>query len=250
MSPFPSQFPEPGRSFATTQWSIVLRAGQQAEPAGAAALAALCERYWSPVYVYVRRRCRDEHSARDLTQGLFAQLLEQNAIAQASPERGRFRSFLLTAAKNYLINAALHEQAEKRGGKRRLLSLDWEAGESRWRQLEPAHTATAERLFDREWALQLLEGVLRQLRNEFTASGKLEQFEVLRHSLAGGSDRTPYALLGEQLGISTEAARQAVHRLRKRYREVLRQEVGATLAPEEDVEDEIRRLIEILAEPS
>lgn len=236
----------PGRSFATTQWSVVLRAGQQSQPAAADALAALCERYWSPVYVYLRRRCRDEHSAQDLTQGFFAHLLEHNAVAEASPERGLFRSFLLTAAKNFLTNAVRYEQAQKRGGGRQLLSLDWEVGESRWRQLEPGHSATAERLFEREWALRLLQEVMQKLRAEFTEAGKQGQFEILRQTLMGDSGRLPYESLGQQLGQSPEAARQAAHRLRKRYRELLRQEVSATLADDEDIEAEIRNLIEIL----
>jgi RNA polymerase sigma-70 factor (ECF subfamily) len=239
---------EAGRSFATTQWSLVLRAGQQAEPAAADALATLCERYWSPVYVYVRRRSRDEHAARDTTQGFFAHLLEHNGVAHASPERGRFRSFLLTAVKHYLVNAMEREQAQKRGGGKQVLSLDWEAGESRWRLLEPAHATTAERLFEREWALQLLQGVMQQLRAEFTVDGKAAQFEVLRQTLAGGSDRPSYDRIGQELGLFAEAARQAAHRLRKRYREVLREHVAATLAADEDVEAEIGRLIEILGE--
>jgi RNA polymerase sigma-70 factor (ECF subfamily) len=224
----------------------VLRAGQQSEPAAADALSALCERYWSPVYVYLRRRCRDEHSAQDLTQGFFVHLLEHNAIAHASPERGLFRSFLLTAAKNFLTNAALHEQAQKRGGGRQLLSLDWEVGECRWKQLEPGHSATAERLFEREWALRLLEEVMQKLRAEFTEAGKQSQFDILRQTLMGDSSRLTFESLGQQLGQSPDAARQAAHRLRKRYRELLRQEVAATLSDEEDIEVEIRSLIEIL----
>ena len=225
----------------------MLRAGQ-AEPAAAVALATLCERYWSPVYVYIRRRSRDEHNARDLTQGFFVHLLEKNAVARATPERGRFRSFLLTALKHYLINVWQHQQSQKRGGPTPLLSLDWEMGETRWRQLEPAHSATAERLFEREWALQLLQGVTDQLRWEFSEAGKLDQFEVLRQTLVGSRDRPAYDEIGRQLGLSAEAARQAAHRCRKRYREILREHVAATLADGEDVEAEIGRLIEILAE--
>lgn len=235
-----------GRSFCTTQWSVVLRAGRQSDVVAADALAILCEQYWSPVYVYVRRRCRDEHTAQDLTQGFFAHLLEHNAVAQASPERGLFRSFLLTAARNYLVNAALHEQAHKRGGGRQLLSLDWERGESRWHQLEPTDATTAERLFEREWALQMLQVVMQQLRQEFVEAGREAQFDVLRQTLMGSSDKVPYEQVGQQLGQSAEAARQAAHRLRKRYREVLRQAVSATLSDDEDVESEIRYLIEIL----
>jgi RNA polymerase sigma-70 factor (ECF subfamily) len=244
----PSLSSDSGRSFASTQWSVVLRAGHPDQPATADALATLCERYWSPVYVYIRRHNRDEHAARDLTQSFFVHMLEHNAIAKASPERGRFRSFLLTAVKNFLVNAHLQDQAQKRGGGHTILSLDWDTGETRWNLLEPSHSATAERLFEREWALQLLQGVMDQLRSEFADQGKSEQFDVLRQALAGQSDRLPYELLGQQLNLSTEAARQAAHRLRKRYRELLRTHVAATLDDGEDVEAEIGRLIEILGQ--
>ncbi|MCA1702125.1 MAG: sigma-70 family RNA polymerase sigma factor, partial [Actinobacteria bacterium] len=146
-------------SFATTHWSMVLSAGQRSSPASAAALADLCQRYWYPLYVYVRRTIRDVHEARDLTQAFFARLLEKNTLALADPQRGRFRSFLLTALKHFLINEWEKAKAQKRGGGRALLALDFDSKESQI-ALEPSHDATPERLFERHWAMTLLDQVL------------------------------------------------------------------------------------------
>jgi len=233
----------PADDFATTHWSVVLCAGRRGGPEADEALAELCRRYWLPLYAYARRRVADANEAEDLTQEFFARLLEKNALARASPERGRFRAFLLTAMKNFLANERDRANAQKRGGRGRL-SLDLHTGESRLR-LEPAHDLTPERAYERQWALTLLELVLGRLRAEFTSAGKARHFELLQAAITGDR-QAAYAAVASQLGVSEEAARQAGHRLRKRYRELLREEVAQTLADPRDVEEEIRCLFEAL----
>jgi RNA polymerase sigma factor (sigma-70 family) len=236
---------QPAAAFATTHWSLVLRAGQSGSPEADEALAALCQRYWLPLYAYVRRRVPDGAEAEDLTQEFFARLLEKKALGRASPERGRFRSFLLAALKNFLANAWDRANAQKRGGRRGRLSLDFDAGASRLR-LEPAHDLTPERAYERRWALTLLELVVGRLQGEFTAAGKARQFELLKGAITAGGHTLAWGAVAAELGVSEEAARQAAHRLRKRYRELLRDEIAQTVAGPADVEEEIRCLFEAL----
>ena len=232
--------PGPG-SFATTHWSLVVAAGRRSSPAAAAALGDLCQRYWYPLYVYVRRRVADVNEARDLTQEFFARLLEKNTLALADRERGRFRSFLLTALKHFLINEWEKTRAQKRGGGRKALALDFETKEQQI-ALEPAHTWTPERLYERQWALTLLDQVLGQLRREYHAAGKSKLFEQLKGFLVGDSATSSHAAAAERLGMTEGAVKVAAHRLRKRYRELLRQEVAQTVAGDNEVEEEIRAL--------
>jgi RNA polymerase sigma-70 factor (ECF subfamily) len=185
------------------------------------------------------------HEAQDLTQEFFARLLEKNALAAASPERGRFRSYLLTSLKNFLSNEWDRANAQKRGGGRERLSLDWESGESRL-SLEPIHADTPEREFERQWALTLLDNVVRRLQEEFASAGKSRQFELLKETLTGGRAAVDYSSVAAELTLTEEAARQAAHRLRKRYRELLRDEVAATVEHDGEVEDEIGRLFDAL----
>jgi len=233
--------------FATTQWSLVLRAGQGSDSA-IAALATLCERYWYPLYAYIRRKGATTHQAQDLTQEFFARLLDKNAIASASPERGRFRGFLLTSLKNFLTNEWEKGQALKRGGGQPQISLqlNLDSAESRM-SLEPTHNLTPERWFERQWALLLLELVMKRLQAEQEAAGKGQQFELLKEALAGGAERLAYAEIAAELSLSEEAARQAASRLRKRYREILREEVSHTVTSAEEVDDEIRSLFQVLS---
>jgi RNA polymerase sigma-70 factor (ECF subfamily) len=231
--------------FETTHWSLVLRAGHREDRDADAALAALCERYWYPLYAYVRRRVADAHEAQDLTQEFFARLLEKQYLAAADPQRGKFRCFLLASLKHFLANEWKRAHARKRGGGVRRLSLDLDSAESRLR-LEPAHNLTPERLFERQWVLTLLDLVMRRLQGEYESSRKAELFERLKGALTGDRQRLPYAALAAELGMSEEAARQAASRLRKRYRELLREEVAQTLAEPADVDDEIRNLFEAL----
>jgi RNA polymerase sigma-70 factor (ECF subfamily) len=236
--------PFEGADFATTHWSLVVRAGDRGQPDAEAALAWLCGRYWLPLYAYVRRHGHHAEEAQDLTQEFFTRLLEKNTLAVASPERGRFRSFLLTAMKNFLANEWDGARARKRGGGRPRLSLDLDAGESRL-NLTAASADSPERSYERQWALTLLELVVSKLEVEFAAAGKGRQFELLKRAITGEGD-IEYEPIAAELRMSTEAVRQAASRLRKRYRELLRAEVAATVAEPGDVDDEIRSLLGIL----
>jgi DNA-directed RNA polymerase specialized sigma24 family protein len=238
--------PPPAResSFPSTQWTAVVCAGCGGSESGQA-LARLCEDYWFPLYAFVRRSGYAAADAEDLTQEFFAWLLEKHVLAAADRQRGRFRSFLLAAAKNFLANQWDRAHAQKRGGGVNRLSLDFDAGESRL-HLEPSHDLTAERLFERQWALTLLDRVMRRLDAEYEASGKGPQFQRIKQALTGDCQRLPYAAWASELGISEEAARQAASRLRKRYRELLREEVAQTLAEPADVDQEIRELFAAL----
>jgi RNA polymerase sigma factor (sigma-70 family) len=241
-NPFQPQRPA---NFATTHWSLVLRAGDRGDADSGASLAALCERYWFPLYAYVRRRGHEPHEAQDLTQAFFLRVLEKNVLAAATPERGRFRSFLLTSMKNFLANDWDRQQAEKRGGGRRPLSFDAAAGESRL-SIDPADDVTPEKIYQRQWALTLLDSVIARLQEEFAAAGKERQFELLKAVLTGDRAFSGYAAAAAELGMSEEAARQAAHRLRKRYRELLREEVAQTVADPGEVDQEIQSLFQAL----
>lgn len=223
----------------------MLRAGRRADRDAEAALAALCRLYWIPLYAYVRRRTADENEAQDLTQEFFARLLEKEALAHATPDRGRFRAFLLTAIKHFLANEWDRAKSQKRGGSVRHLSLDWRIENSPSFE-EPTHEMSPERLYERQWALTLLDTVMDKLRKELVAAEKGEHFEVLKAALTGERERLPYAALGQELRLSEQAARQAAARLRKRYRELLRAEVAQTVADPGEVDDEIRSLFEVL----
>jgi RNA polymerase sigma-70 factor (ECF subfamily) len=236
---------QPADDFRTTHWSMVLGAGRPDGQEAAAALAQLCERYWFPLYVYVRRRVGDVSEAQDLTQEFFARLLENNVLAAASRERGRFRGFLLTAMKNFLANEWDKAKAQKRGGGRRPLPLALDAAESRL-SFEPAHDLTPERLYERQWALTLLELVVNRLEAEYVASGKVRQFALLKPALTGSRAALDYHSTAVELEMSEEAVRQAAHRLRRRYRELLRDELAQTVADPADVDDEIRSLFATL----
>jgi RNA polymerase sigma-70 factor (ECF subfamily) len=228
--------------FATTSWSLVLAAGGRSQEA----LAELCQAYWYPIYAYVRRRVPDVNEAQDLTQEFFCRLLEKEAIARAQPHRGRFRAFLLTALKNFLANEWNKARAQKRGGGKTRLSFDFDSAESLI-QIEPFHELTPEKLFERRWVVALVNEVLNRLQAEFAEAGKLHHFEQLKGALTGELAADEYERAGETLGITPAAAKQAAYRMRKRYREMFRREVARTTAAEEDIEDEMRRLLRNLA---
>lgn len=230
--------------FATTRWSVVLAAGGDDSADARTALAALCETYWYPLYAYIRRQGHDAQTAQDLTQGFFARLLEKRDLDGAAPERGRFRSYLLAAVKHYLANQYDQAQAQKRGGGRKILSLDFGAAEDRYR-LEPADRQTPEALYLRQWALTLLERVQQQLEGEARRSGNAEQFACLRNYLTGG-ENTPYSEAAARLGMTEGAVKTAVHRLRRRFGERLREEIAQTVPSEEQIDDEVRALFEAL----
>jgi len=233
------------RGFATTQWSVVLAAGELGRRESQIALAQLCETYWYPLYAYVRRRVGNVDEAQDLTQAFFCHLLEKRTIAQADRSRGRFRTFLVTALKNFLANQWQKARADKRGGGRIALSLDFNSGESRY-QIEPSHELTPEKLYERRWVLTLLDRVLQSLRIELAEARKADHFEQLKGTLMGEAAAADYQRAAEALGITPAAAKQAAYRMRKRYRQLFREEVARTVADETEVDDEIGRLLATL----
>jgi RNA polymerase sigma-70 factor (ECF subfamily) len=211
------------------------------------ALEALCATYWFPLYAFVRRKGHDADAAQDLVQGFFTRLLERDDLAEVERSKGKFRSFLMAACTHYLANQAHHDRALKRGGGKVPVSIDRMAAEGRY-GLEPAHTLTAERLFERQWALALLENVLKALAAEMAQAGKARQFEALRPALLGGAEQTPYSKIALALGLSENAARAAAHRIRRRYRELLRAEFARTLDDPADLDEEIRSLFGALGD--
>lgn len=236
--PSPAQFP-------TTRWSRVIQAGDPDAPLARESLAELCGAYWYPLYAYIRRRGYGPEPARDLTQDFFARALEKGLLAEADPARGRFRSFLRTVCSHFLANRRDWEQAAKRGGGRVALSFDPAGAEGRY-ALELADGLTPERIFDRSWALTLLGRVLDALGREYDEAGKGTTFEALRGVLAGDPELPSYAAVAERLGTTEGAARVAAHRLRRRYGELLRQEIAATVTGPSEVDDEIRDLFAAL----
>lgn len=233
------------REFASTHWSVVLAAGDGG-PDAEAALAELCQTYWQPLYAFVRRRGVNPDEAQDLTQAFFSHLLEKNTLGKADRNRGRFRAFLLAALRNFLANHWEKARAIKRGGGRTVLSMDFESSESKY-PLEPSHQLTPEKLFERRWVLTLLDQVLERLQAELSAAGRLAHFEQLKQFLTGGASAEDYQRAAAALDISPAAAKQAAYRLRTRYRQLFREEVARTVGDEQQVDDEIGRLLESLA---
>jgi RNA polymerase sigma-70 factor (ECF subfamily) len=230
--------------FATTQWSLVLAAGGE-DSGSKQALAELCQAYWYPVYAYVRRRVSESHEAQDLTQEFFTRLLEMHSIENADPSRGRFRAFLLTACKRFLVNEWHKNRAVKRGGGQITLSLDFESGESKY-NIEAVDTLTAERLFERQWAIALLARVMERLRKKFVNKEKVNHFDQLKRFISGSKGAEAYRATADKLGISEAAVKVAAHRLRGHYRDLLRSEISQTVDGPDEVDDEIRSLFEIL----
>src|SRR5208282_5241583 len=228
----PSQFP-------TTRWTLVLAAGDPERKEARSALVSLCESYWYPLYAYLRRRGYPAEQAQDLTQEFFVRVLEGRYLDRADPEKGRFRSFILTSLKFFVADEADRQRALKRGGGA-VLPLEFSSGEERY-QREPAHDETPERIFERRWALALIDRVVEKLRDEFVQHGRAEQFERLKVFLLGQSD-APYASLAREMNTSEGALKVAIHRLRKRYRELFRQEIADTVADPGEVESELRFL--------
>ncbi len=234
------------RDFPVTHWSLVLSVGKSDTTRAQAALSQLCQTYWFPLYAHARRRGYSPHDAEDLTQEFFAQLLERQALAVADPQRGKFRSFLLAAMNHFLATEWHKARAKKRGAGQLVISLDLSAAEQRF-DLEPADNASPDKLFDRQWALALLDAVLQSLEAEYADAGKTDFFSALRPTLTGARESQPYAELAAKLGLSEAAVKVAVHRLRKRYRDLIRAEIADTLADPAEVEAEIRHLFAALA---
>ena len=229
------------RWFTTTHWSIVLSAQDRKSRQSERALAALCETYWFPLYAYVRRSVFSSHDAQDLTQEFFAQLLEKDFLKDVDYRRGKFRSFLLAALKHHLGHHRERARAKKRGGGRVPFSLDFDDAENRY-HLEPEDPATPERLYLRRWALTLLDRVVRRLEDESIRAGKAETFVGLKEFLTADRQSRPYRQAAESLGMTEGAVKVAVHRLRRRYRELLREEIAQTVADPAEVDDELGEL--------
>jgi RNA polymerase sigma-70 factor (ECF subfamily) len=231
--------PPGARQFVTTHWSVVVRAGGKS----AAALEKLCQTYWYPLYAYVRRQGHSPEDAQDLTQEFFAKLIAKHYLGDVDRSKGKFRSFLLASLKHFLANEWDKAHAQKRGGGQTIVSLD---AETRYK-LEPADNISADKIFERRWALTLLDEVLKRVREEYAADGKTKLFDQLKVTLTGERSTIPYAELGAQLGMSGGAVKVAVHRLRQRYRDALRDEIAETVAGPEEVEEELRQLFAALS---
>jgi RNA polymerase sigma-70 factor (ECF subfamily) len=235
-----------GARFAATRWSVVLAAADhRAGTASRRALGELIQVYWFPLYAFIRRQGNSPPQAEDLTQGFFAHLVEKAGLGSVDRAKGKFRSFLLAALKNFMADERDKARAVKRGGNRRLVSLDTPGAEALYAK-ELADTMTPERLFERSWAIAVLDQVLLRLEQEYAERGKAATFQALRHWLDGRADDKPYSEHAGQLGMSEGAVRVAVHRMRRRYRELLRDEIMQTVAGPELVEEEIHHLLRCL----
>jgi RNA polymerase sigma-70 factor (ECF subfamily) len=232
--------------FATTRWSLIVDAQSERTPQGQRALATLCELYWYPLYAYLRRRGHTAEDAQDLTQGFFSYLLEHSTLGVADRARGRFRSFLLAALNHYVSNVRDWERAQKRGGASPRLSIDTATAEGRFVR-EPADLRTPDKVFDRQWALTVLDEVLMHVQMDCQSHGSGELFERLKWCLTGDRADATYRELGVALGMTEGAVKQAVHRLRRQYRRTLYAEIAKTVSAADDVEGELHHLIAALA---
>jgi len=231
-----------GGAFALTRWTLVLAAAEGGDVSGSRkALGDLCAIYWFPLYAYVRRRGHDVPEAEDLTQEFFSRLLAKNYLADADRRKGKFRSFLLASLKHFLANEWDRKHAAKRGGGRAVLSLDLLGAETRYGPTEPVDHLTPDKIFERQWALTVLEQALARLRAEFAAEGKDELFGELKQFLTAAGAES-HAEVAAKCGMSEGAVKVAVHRIRHRYRQVLRSEIAQTVATPEEVDEEIRSL--------
>ena len=233
-------------AFVTTHWSVVLTAGRSDTTRAGDALEKLCRTYWYPLYAYVRRRGHSLEDAQDLTQAFFARLLERNWVGQADQQKGRFRSFLLSAMNHFLADEWDKARAQKRGGGLAPIPLQFDVAETRYSH-EPADNVTPEHSYERRWALTLLDEVLRRLRSEYEQDGRGELFAALHPCLVGDRSSQPYAELAVKLGISEGTVKSAVHRLRQRYRQLLRDEIAQTVVEPGEVDEELKHLFAVLA---
>ena len=234
------------REFTTTHWSVVLSAGDRESPQAADALERLCRAYWYPLYAYVRRDGSSPEDAQDLTQAFFARLLSKDYLADVRREKGRFRSFLLACLRHFLADERDRARAIKRGGGRTPLSLDAQDAEGRY-MMEPKDELTAETVFERRWALTVLESARARLREDYARAGKIERFEALERFLPGEQADCTYAQAASRLGLAPGTVKWEVHQLKQRYRELLRAEIAHTVPSAEDVDEEVRHLIAVLS---
>lgn len=232
-------------TFETTHWSLVVAAGSDDSSAARAALATLCEMYWYPLYAYVRRRGANADDARDLTQGFLASLLERRDFENLRQDRGRFRAFLLASLQHFMANDAARRRTQKRGGGVIVLPIAFDEAEGRYR-VEPAEPATPETLYERRWALMVIERVLAHLRLEWETLGRGAEFDELKSCLLGQAPAGGYASIAEKLDTTEGAIKVAVHRLRRKFQAELRRDIAETVSDATDVDDEIRYLVRAL----
>jgi RNA polymerase sigma-70 factor (ECF subfamily) len=228
--------------FATTHWSVVLAAGQSASPNAQQALEKLCRNYWYPLYAFVRRQGNSPEDAQDLTQEFFARLLDREFVALADPARGRFRSFLLGCLKHFLSEQHRRAARLKRGGGHTVLSWDTQSAEERYGS-EPADRLTPEKIYERRWALALLETALARMSEEIARGVQARLLPELRSFLWGERNSASYAEIAAQVGLTEASLKVTVHRLRRRYRELLREEVADTVGSGEEIDEELRHLM-------
>ena len=234
-------------NFALTRWSLVLAASRSKTTQARNALEQLCRAYWFPIYAFIRRQGHKPPDAQDLTQEFFARLIEKNYLHQADQAKGRFRSFLLASLKHFLANEYHKARAQKRGGGAVVLSLDARMAENHY-AAEPVDGLSPDKLFERRWALTLLENVLSRLRAEYTEAGRTDLFEQLKPALTGERQALGYAAIAGRLGMSEGALKVAVHRVRQRFRQVLREEIAQTVATSAEIDEELRALFATLSE--
>jgi len=234
--------------FSTTCWSVVIAAGRSSTPEARDALEQLCTTYWFPLYAFVRKRGKMESDSKDLVQSFVLSLLERNDFRHANPEKGKFRTFLLSAFNNFLANEFDYRNAIKRGGDKKITTIDWSDAEARY-AIEPQDDETPERLFDRQWGLLVIRRVLDTIRQELNKAGKESHYRELSRFLTGepGGGRRSYAEIGQKLDMSESAVKSAVHRLRGRYRQVLRKQIAETVTSQQQVDEEIRALFEAIS---
>ena len=238
--------PAPAGQFAPTRWSVVLAAGRSDSTHAQTALEKLCRTYWPPIYAFVRRQGHSPHDAQDLTQEFFARLLEKNYLADVDRAKGKFRSFLLASLKHFLANEWDKANTQKRGGGKVFVPIDAHTAETKF-GIDPADSQSADKIFERRWALTLLEQVLQKLREEFVSDGKEKLFEKLKPTLTEPGRTISYAEIAARLGMSEGAVKIAVHRLRQRYRELIRAEIAETVSSQAEVEEELRNLFAALS---
>jgi RNA polymerase sigma-70 factor (ECF subfamily) len=231
--------------FHTTHWTMVLAAGAEEGTAAQEALASLCSTYWYPLYAFIRRQGSTPHEAEDLTQEFFCRLLQRQWLVNVSPAGGKFRTFLLTCLKNFLTNERERASTQRRGGGRRPIPLDGENAETRY-SLEPADPVTPEVIFERRWAVTLVERTMARLRQEYSRLEKLDAFEELQGFLPGGQGNASRAEMAAKRGVTAGAIDLAVHRLRQRFGALLREQVAQTVSSQAEVEEEIRYLMSAL----
>ena len=245
-TPKPISPPLTSQKFFTTHWTVVLTAQESDSPAAAAALERLCQTYWPALYAYLRRGGRTPADASDLTQAFFARFLEKEFLKDVDRAKGKFRSFLLRTLNHFLADEWRHAHAQKRGGAQPALSINTDEWESQFGH-ELTNAQTPEKLFEKRWAMALFEQALTRLRDESVRAGKGHEFEQLKEFLSSPSNEGAYATAASTLGLSPRTIAVQVHRLRKRYGQLVREEVAQTVSNSAEVEEELRNLLDVLS---